>query len=143
MFKLRADPALRLAILGDLFLFMIGTMLFSVLPIFGDISENPVEAVEIGLFLLGVPGLVLLFGRLFERPFIYGNEWGYLYCGIYITIVAGVYFLLASNLAEWTVNTILLVMFASGMAGGYGSHIIDGGRKPLGPRLARRFAAHD
>lgn len=128
---LRDGFTLRIALIGDLFLFVIALMMFSILPIFGDTSTNPVMLEELISCLLGVPALALLFGRLFIRPAIPWNEWAYLYVAGYSVLVGATFFTFAAEIATPQVRAILIVIFSSHIVGAVGAHFIEGSNKPL------------
>lgn len=129
--ELRDGFTLRVALIGDLFLFVIALMMFSILPVFGDLALNPVTPIEVISFLLGVPALVLLAGRMLVRPYIRGNRWAYLYTCFYAILVGSFFITFAVDIASPPVRATLLVVLFSHIVGSFGAHVIEGSDRPL------------
>lgn len=142
--ELRHGFGLRIALIGDLFVYTIALMLFAALPIFGDVATNPLTKEEIVIALFGVPALVGLAGRLIKSPHIPLNEWTYLYLGGYAIVMLSVFFTVGNtDQTQWPSRVIVIVWFLSGIVGSFGAHILDGSKEPLARRLNSRYGVHN
>lgn len=143
MLQLRAGAIMRTALIADLFMFVIGLMLFSILPVFGDLQSNKVEVFEVVFFILGVPALVGLFGRFFCKPRIPFNEWAYLYTAAYVALISLLFYSVVAPNPNYSVptnvNIILFFIFVGQFLGAGGAHIIDGSKEPVADSIARKF----
>ena len=141
--ELRHGFGLRIALIGDLFVYTIALMLFATLPLFGDIDTNPLTKEEVGIALFGIPALVGLAGRLLKYPNIPLNEWTYLYLGGYAIVMLAIFFTVGNDQAEWPSRVLVVVWFFSGVVGSFGAHILDGSKEPLARRLNSRYGVHN
>lgn len=142
--RFRPGLGLRVALVADLWVYLIGIVLFVLLPIFpvevGErLTGNVIEPVEWALALLALVPAYGLAGRLIEKPHLWGNEWAYIATAFYGLIVLAAFLSVgrASVIVEPSVAGLVAVWFAGGAVGAAGAHIFDGSGSPLAPIFER------
>lgn len=149
--ELRGGFYLRLALIADLWIYLITLILFVLLPIFPvalgqRLDGNEITGVEWFIASLGLIPLYTLLGRLFRKPHVPLNEWAYLITSFYglFVLIAFLTVGIESVIVEYTVRIIIIFVSLIGIAGATGAHILDGGKgPPLGPRLEKFLSERD
>lgn len=141
---------LRVALIADLWVYLLVLVLFVYLPLFpvevGERLEgNEVTLVEWVLVSLATVPAYLLAGRLFVHPALRFNEWAYLVTAGYgLLVLAGfLSFGVRQVIVETPVQAVVIAMTFVGVSGAAGAHVCDGGRQPNGTRIERWVAAHE
>lgn len=147
---LRPGFALRVALIADLWVYLIVLVMFVYLPLFpvevGERLEgNEVTGVEWTLVALSVIPAYALLGRLIERPRLWGNEWAYIITAAYglTVLVAFLAFGVQQVIVERPVQAVVVMMTMVGVVGAGSAHVCDGGIQPNGTRIERWVAAHE
>lgn len=147
MITFRRGFYLRVALIADLWFYLVALVLLEILDLFPLAQDNTILAsgpVLVAIFAL-VPA-VLLFGRLVEKPKIPLNEWAYLVTAGYgLLILFGFYIVGYQSLAVTTnINVVVTAFVSVGVVGAIGAHLLDGGSNPIGPAVERRVEkSHD
>ena len=136
----------RIALIADLIVYLVFTVLFVMLPLFPSsttfrIEDNHLTFVEILFGSMAIFPLIGLFGRLVTRPHIPYNEWSYLVTGFYGMLVLVAF--LTVGIRDVYVGSTMFVVFVTaclvGIVGSAGAHVFDGTNVPLGPRIEARL----
>lgn len=149
--RLRQGFYLRLALIADLWIYIITLVLFVLLPFFpieigARLDGNEITDFEFFLAATSIIPFTTLFGRLVEKPNIPLNRWAYLITAFYglFVLVGFLTVGVQSVIVEDTVKVIVVSVSFIGIAGAAGAHILDGGDSfPLGPRLERYLEEKD
>jgi hypothetical protein len=143
--KLRRDVTTVIAIIADLVIYQITLILFVLLPIFRPLpglepEVNTLTSIEIVFAVVGVVLTILLIGRLLERPYIFLNQWAYLFVVGYGLTVLVAFLIVAPTQVIVPPNAKIVIGFTIciGIVGAAGAHLLDGGAgRPLSSQLDR------
>lgn len=134
---------LRVALIADLWVYLVSLTLLVTLDIFDPGIENSdLVSFPKWVALFGMVPAFLLFGRLVEKPKVPKNEWAYLITAFYgvVLMAAIVASVLSGQIVVYSGRLLLVSSFVMvGVAGSIGAHILDGGENPIGPRMDERL----
>jgi hypothetical protein len=135
---------LRLALVADLWVYLLFIVSFVLLPLFptergAGLSDNPLTPIEIIFAFSALIPAYFLAGRLIVKPHFPGNESAYLVTALYGLIVLATFLTVGRQtvLVEPPQVWVTIVAFLGGVVGAGGAHVFDGGKNPLGPRVER------
>jgi hypothetical protein len=136
----REYAMLRLALVADLFVYVLGLALFAYYRMFHHVGEQyENKALGIALTLASIPVVIGLAGRLFEKPRLPHNQWAYMACFLYGLLSMMAFNFITPRVAPLN-NTefglIANVWMLSGVVGAFFGHVMDGGN---GPSIASRI----
>lgn len=143
----RSGLGLRLALIADLWVYLIFVVLFVLIPIFPTLNGGPnnLTPPEILVAILSIIPAYGLAGRLLERPHLWGNEWAYLSTSGYGLLVLAVFLTVGRSQVnvEPDVIPIVVASFFTGIIGAAGAHVFDGGSRPNQPIMERWLRDHE
>lgn len=141
---------LRIALIADLWVYLLILVLFVFLPLFPveigrGLDGNVITPVEWVVGTLALVPAYLLTGRLFIHPWLWGNQWAYITTAAYGLFVLAAFLGLGTQqvLVERPVMIIVIAMTLVGVVGAAGAHVCDGGNQPNGTRIERWVAAQE
>jgi hypothetical protein len=143
MFLPRAGFSIRLALIADLWAYLLFISLLVGLPVFPSLDSeglaNVVAGQDLTLLLLAAPAAVLLLGRLVVKPYIPFSEWAYVATAAYGLLVLSSWNTWAVNQVEISPMLQLVISAAIliGIVGASGGHILDGGSRASSPIIER------
>ena len=147
MIVFRRGFYLRVALIADLWVYLLAVVLLEVLNLFPS-REVPTLLVSGPwmIALIAIIPAILLFGRLVDKPRVPLNEWAYLATAAYGLFILFGFYLAIFRAIDVDTNRIVVIsaFVLIGVVGSLGAHILDGGKNPIGPVVERRVdQSHD